>query len=312
MDSFRMSQNTPKAPHTNNPAHPMAGVAILMGALACFACMDASAKWLGQSLPALQIAGMRYLVSLVAVLFFLNPWSKPGILQTRKPGLQCLRGVFLIGMTIGCFLALRFLPLTQVTAICFAAPLITALLAGPMLGERIGPRRLVAVFLGFAGVLVITRPFNGSFETAVLIAGGAALANAFYFLTTRMLASNDKPETTMLYTSVVGTVLVSPVLIFTWTPPASPLVWAVLIGLGLFGAIGHWLLILAHRHAPASSLAPFFYAQIIGSIVFGFFIFSELPDTWTLLGSSLVIGSGLYLVYRERVRHKVPSTDISA
>jgi len=300
------------SPVAVKPAHPLAGILILMGAVVCFSCMDASAKWLNRDLPPMQISGMRYLVSLIAVVLFLNPWSRPGILRTKKPVLQCVRALCLIGMTLGCFIALRFLPLTQITAINFSAPLITALLAGPMLGEKIGPRRLVAVLVGFAGVLIVTRPFGTTLQPAVLLALVAALSNAFYFLITRLLAAHDRPETTMFYTSLVGTLLVSPALLFIWKTPSSFLVWAVLIALGLFGAIGHWLLILAHRHAPASALAPFFYVQIIGATAFGLIVFGEKLDRWTALGSTIVIGSGLYLLYRERVRQKFPSADVAA
>jgi len=296
---------------TVKPAHPLTGILILLGAVVCFSCMDASAKWLNRDLQPMQISGMRYLVSLIAVVAFLNPWSKPGILRTKKPVLQGVRALCLIGMTLGCFIALRFLPLTQITAINFSAPLITALLAGPMLGEKIGPRRLVAVLVGFAGVLVVTRPFGDTLQPAVLLALVAALSNAFYFLITRKLAGHDQPETTMFYTSLIGTLLVSPPLLFIWKIPSSPAVWAVLIGLGLFGAIGHWLLILAHRHAPASALAPFFYVQIIGATTFGLTVFGEKLDRWTVLGSAIVVGSGLYLLYRERVRQKFPSADVA-
>jgi len=292
-------------------AQPLAGILILLGAIVCFSCMDASAKWLNQDLPPMQIAGMRYLVSLVAVALFLNPWTKPGILRTRKPLQQGARALCLVGTTLGCFTALRFLPLTQVTAINFSAPLITALLAGPMLGEKIGPRRLVAVLMGFAGVLVVTRPFGQALQPAVVLALLAAISNAFYYLITRQLAAHDRPETTMFYTSLVGTLLVSPVFFFVWKTPSTTMVWLVLIALGLFGAIGHWLLILAHRHASASALAPFFYVQIIGAAAFGLIVFGEKPDRWTALGSAIVVGSGLYLLYRERVRHKFPSTDVA-
>ena len=289
---------------------PLTGILILLAAIVCFACMDASAKWLGRGLGAVQIAGMRYLVSLVVVLALLNPRTTPGVLHTARPLQQVLRGLCLIGSTLGCFLAVRTLPLTQFSSINFSAPLVTALLAGPVLGERIGPRRLVAVLVGFAGVLVITRPFGGAVSAAMGFAAVAALSNAFYYITTRLLAAHDRPETTMVYTSLVGAVLVSPALLWTWQPPASALAWAVLIGLGLLGALGHWLLILAHRHAPASALAPYYYLQIVGAVAFGLTVFGDVPDLWTLIGGGIVIGSGLYLRYRERVRRKHPSADV--
>ncbi len=305
-----MNETTTGGHPSAAPSRPLKGIVILLGAVACFACMDASAKWLGRELGTMQIAGVRYLVSLVIVVAFLRPWAQPGVVRTRKFSLQIGRALCLIGSTMGCFLAVRYLPLTQVTSINFSAPLLTALLAGPVLGERIGPRRLVAVLVGFAGVLVITRPFSNEVTPAVGFAILAALSNSVYFLMTRLLAAHDRPETTMFYTSLVGTALVSPALPWVWQAPSSPLVWSVLIGIGLFGALGHWLLILAHRHAPASTLAPFFYTQILGAVLFGAGLFATLPDRWTLIGGGIVIGSGLYLLYRERVRHKFPSADV--
>ncbi|MCX6955738.1 MAG: DMT family transporter [Verrucomicrobia bacterium] len=306
-----MTASPAGAPTTISSAKPLKGILILMGAVACFCCMDASAKWLNRDLKPLQIAGVRYFVSLLVVVAFLQPWRRPDLVRTKKLGLQCGRALCLVGSTLGFFLALRYLPLTQLTSISFSAPLATALLAGPLLGERIGPRRLIAVLVGFSGVLIVTRPFGHSVHPAALFAALAALSNAFYFLATRLLAAHDRPETTMLYTSLMGTLVVSPLLPFLWQTPSSPLVWAVLVALGGFGALAHWLLILAHRHAPASLLAPFFYVQIIGAALFGLVIFDESPDRWTVIGSSIVIGSGLYLLHRERVRHKFPSTDVA-
>jgi drug/metabolite transporter (DMT)-like permease len=295
---------------TASPTRPLTGILILMGAIVCFSCMDASAKWLSRHINPLQTSGMRYLVTLIAVGIFLNPKTKPGILRTQKPVLQAVRALSLIGMTVGCWIALRYLPLTQITAINFSAPLMTALLAGPMLGEKIGPRRLIAVLVGFAGVLIVTRPFGKALQPAVLLSLAAAVANAFYLIITRLLARADSSETTMFYTSLYGAILVSPLLFFYWTTPQTLLVWSLLIGLGLLGAFGHWLLILAHRHAPASVLAPFFYAQIIGATVFSLTVFGETPDRWTVVGGGIVISSGLYLLYRERVRQKFPSADV--
>jgi drug/metabolite transporter (DMT)-like permease len=209
--------------------------------------------------------------------------------------------------------AVRFITLTKLTSITFAAPLIVALLAGPLLGEKIGPRRLVAVFVGFAGVLVVTRPFGGAMHPATVLAVVAAFANALYSILTRKLAAFDRPETTMFYTGLVGSVIMLPVLPFVWTTPAHVQTWAVLLCLGLLGALAHWLLILAHRRAPASLLAPFYYTQLLGAVAIGLVVFGEVPDRWTIVGSSIVIGSGLYLFYRERVRNKpVPSADVAA
>lgn len=299
-------------PHAET-SQRLGGILLLIGAVLCFACIDASAKWLNRTMPPLQTVAVRYLGSFVLTALFLNPVTRPGILRTRRLGLQCVRGLCLVTATLSGFTAVRFLRLSELTTINFAAPLIVALLAGPMLGEKIGPRRLVAVFVGFTGVLVVTRPGSGSFQPAALLVIVAACANALYSIITRRLAADDSPETTMFYTVLVGCVLALPVLPFVWHAPTAPLTWSVIAVLGAAGALGHWLLILAHKRCPASALAPFYYAQLLGAVVIGALVFGEWPDRWTFLGGSIVIGSGLYLLYRERVRHKaIPSTDLAA
>jgi drug/metabolite transporter (DMT)-like permease len=293
------------------PQNAWVGIAFIVGTVWCFACMDGAAKWLGRTLNPAQTIACRYVFSFLVVGLFINPWRRPGVLRTRHWGLQCGRALCLVGATASGWTAVRFIALTKLTSITFAAPLIVALLAGPMLGEKIGPRRLVAVLIGFAGVLVVTRPFGGATHPAALLAGVAAVANALYSILTRRLAAYDPPETTMFYTGLVGSVIMLPILPFVWRAPATPQVWATLGVLGLLGALAHWLLILAHRRAPASLLAPFYYLQLLGAVIVGFLAFGEVPDHWTLLGSGIVTASGLYLVYRERIRKKpVPSADV--
>lgn len=290
----------------------LTGILLILGTMVCFACMDASAKWLGSRLNPIQTIATRYVVSFVLVALFFNPWTKPGVLKTQHLGLQCGRALCLLLATATGWTAVRYLALTQLTSIVFAAPLLVAVLAGPMLGEKLGPRRVIAVCVGFAGVLVVTRPFGGSMHPAALLALLAALGNALYSILTRKLAAHDAPETTMFYTGLVGSVVVLPAVPFVWHSPMEWRVWAVLLALGGFGALAHWLLILAHRYTSASTLAPFYYAQIVGAVIFGFVIFHELPDRWTWTGTAIVIASGLYLFWRERVRQKpVPSADIN-
>jgi drug/metabolite transporter (DMT)-like permease len=288
----------------------LAGIGLLLGAVACFACIDASAKWLNRSMHPMQTTTVRYLAGFLVIGLFLNPLRKPGIMRTKRPWLQCARATCLVVMSMCMFTALRHLPLTVVTSIAFVAPLLTALLSAPMLGETLGPRRVIAVIVGFIGMLVITRPWTGSFHTAMLLALLTACLNALYSIATRVLAAYDPPETTMFYTGLVSAVLVVPVGPFYWEAPGSLGVWAVIALFALFGALGHWLLILAHMRAPASMLAPFFYTHLVWATVLGAVVFSELPDRWTILGGLIVISSGLYLLYRERVRHKKPSVDL--
>lgn len=274
--------------------------------------MDASAKWLNQREHPLETVAVRYAGAFLITACFLNPWTRPGILRTKRPLLQVVRALCMLGSSYCGFTALKTLPITSVTSVTFAAPLLVAALAGPVLGETLGPRRAIAVVVGFLGVLVITRPGTSSFQPAMGLALGTAFCNASYLLITRVLSRHDSSETTHFYAGLVGTLVSVPVTLPVWQTPATPQVWAVIAGFALAGAIAHWVLILAHKHAPASTLAPFFYTQLLFATLFGALIFGQLPDRWTIVGGGIVIASGLYLLYRERIRHRTPSVDAAA
>jgi drug/metabolite transporter (DMT)-like permease len=288
------------------------GIALMIGAVACFACLDSSAKWLNRTMDPLQTASIRYVGSFLLVAAFFNPWTKTGLLRTHSLWRQCARAGCLVLATLCAFSALRFLPLTEFTSITFSSPLVVALIAGPLLGESIGVRRLAAVLIGFVGVLVVTRPGSHGVHPAVALALITACANAFYSVATRLVAGHDSPETTLFYTGLVGSLLMAPVTPFVWTTPTSAPVWLAMVGVAAFGALGHWLLILAHKRAPASIVAPFFYAQLLWATLLGWLLFGEVPDRWTLIGGAIVMGSGLYLLSHERAKHKRPSADVSA
>lgn len=278
-------------------------IALMSGALACFSCLDATAKWLaGQGVDPLQTVWARYTVSVVLVSFFVNHWTSPGVLRTSRPVLQVARSVLLLASTILNFIALQFLQLAETISILFATPFLVALLAGPILGEWAGPRRMIAIFVGFLGVLVVTRPGFGGMHPAAFLSVAGAICYALYGISTRMLAATDSSRTTMVYSGLAGVALMTPILPFIWQTPDEPLIWLMLVAIGFYGGFGHWLLILAHARAPAPVLAPFIYSQLIWMLLLGYFIFGDWPDPWTLVGASIVIASGLYLLYRERVR----------
>jgi drug/metabolite transporter (DMT)-like permease len=243
----------------------------------------------------------RYVSSVVLVSLVVNPWSVPGLARTRRPWMQAGRSVLLLLSTACNFFALQYLQVAQTTSIMFAAPLLVALAAGPLLGEWIGPRRLAAIGVGFVGVLIITRPGFGGMHPAALLSVFGTACYALYAISTRVLAGSDSSATTLFYSGLAGVVLVTPFVPFVWSTP-SLLVALMMAATGVFGAVGHWLLILAHARAPAPVLAPFLYTQLIWVVILGCLVFGDLPDYWTLIGASVVIASGMYLLYRERER----------
>jgi drug/metabolite transporter (DMT)-like permease len=212
-----------------------------------------------------------------------------------------VRSMLLLLSTMCNFAALRYLQLTEAMAIGFATPFLVAALSGPLLGEWVRWRRWGAIAIGFVGVLVVIRPGSGSFQPAALLSLSAALCYALYAISTRILARTDSSATTLFYSNIAGAVALIPVLPFVWTTPTEPIVIALMVICGAIGSFGHYLLIAAHRLAPAAVLSPFIYTQILSTIALGYLVFGDIPNGWTLAGSSIVIGSGLYLLHRERM-----------
>jgi drug/metabolite transporter (DMT)-like permease len=294
--------------HTSTARHRqrLTGIALMCAALICFSCLDATAKWVNRSVDPLVTVWARYISAALLTFIVINPWTKPGAVRTGRLPLQLIRSVLLFVSTVCNFVALQYLQLVETLSIIFSTPLIVALLAGPILGEPIGMKRLGAIGVGFIGVLVITRPGLGTMHPAALLSLLGAVSYAFYGITTRMLASTDSSATTTFYSSVAGIVLMTPLLPWFWTTPPTVLTWAMLMMTGAYGAFGHWLLVLAHARAPAAILSPFIYSQIIWMLALGYILFGDWPDPWTFAGASIVIASGLYLLYRERVKAKAP------
>lgn len=280
------------------------GIGLMCAALACFACLDAFGKWLGTQMDPMQVVWTRYCSALVVALIIFNPLRNPGVLVTQRPWIQAIRSALLFGSTAINFIALQFLQLDQTASIMFATPFLVAILSGPFLGEWIGPRRWAAVAVGFLGVLVITRPWSGSMHWAMGLSMVGACFYAIYNLLTRMLAGHDSAGTTSIYSVAFGAVVATILVPLVWTTPQSLWVVAGMIAIGVFGAVGHWLLIIAHGLAPAGILAPFIYTQIVWMTALGWLAFAQVPAPNTLAGAAIVIASGLYLLYRERVvRH---------
>ena len=275
-------------------------IALMCSALACFSCLDATAKYLVGYMDSLQVVWARYTSAFLLALLFYNPISHPRLLRTKRPWLQIGRSALLLLSTAFNFFAIRWLQLDEALSILFATPFIVAALAGPLLGEWIGWRRWLAILVGFSGVLLVTRPGAGGIHPAAILSFGSALCYALYVIATRVLSRYDTTETTLFYSNLVGAVAMLPILFFVWTPPQGWLIVLLMVVVGAFGSLGHFLLIAGHRLAPASVLAPFIYTQIIWTSALGFIVFSDVPNHWTIAGGAIVIASGLYLLSRER------------
>jgi drug/metabolite transporter (DMT)-like permease len=278
----------------------LTGILLMLATVLAFSCLDAMAKYLGGHLPTLEVVGVRCASAFLLALMVSNPLTRPGLLKTARPGLQLWRASMLLGSTVFNFMAFRYLQLDEAMAILFSTPFLVAILAGPLLGEWVGWRRWTAILVGFAGVLVVVRPGLGGMQWAALLSFGSAVCYAFYNITTRMLSRTDSSETTLFYANLFGCLVMAPVLPFVWVMPASWLDVVLMVALGVFGAGGHFLLILAHRRAPASVLSPFIYTQIVWASALGYLVFGNVPSHWTIAGAAIVIASGLYLLNRER------------
>ncbi|QCK86368.1 DMT family transporter [Phreatobacter aquaticus] len=301
--------STLTSPSPSAPAQPSAevaqrmrlkGIGLMCIALACFACLDTLGKWLGTSMNPMQVVWTRYTAALVFVLIIFNPLRDPKVLVTKRPWLQAVRSALLFLSTALNFFALQYLQLDQTVSIMFANPFIVAIISGPLLGEWIGPRRWMAVVVGFIGVLVVTQPWSGNMHWAMGLTLLGTTCYAVYNILTRMLAGHDSAGTTSIYSVAFGAIVATALVPGYWTTPDSWSVVAAMVAIGALGAFGHWVLIIAHGYAPAGILAPFIYGQIIWMIGLGWAVFGQVPAVNTLVGAGIVIASGLYLLFRER------------
>jgi drug/metabolite transporter (DMT)-like permease len=278
----------------------LTGIALMCGAVLLFAFSDAAAKFLNGRMDTIQVVWARYMSAFVLALLMFNPIKRPHVMRTSRPWLQLGRSTLLLVSTGLNFVALRYLQLDQAIAIIFCTPFIVAALGGPILGEWIHWRRWTAIIVGFCGVLLVARPGAGGIHPAAILSVIGAFCYAVYSISTRILARTDSNETTNFYSNLVGAVAMSVAVPFFWTPQTDPTVIVLMCIMGLFSGTGHYLLIIGHRLAPASVLAPFIYTEIVWMIALGYVVFGDVPNRWTLAGVAVVTASGLYLLYRER------------
>jgi len=290
------------SPATGDASQRLKAIGLMALATLCFTVLDASAKYLvvAEGVPVAEVTWLRFVGHVVFSAAVLWPFALKPSLRSAKPLLQVLRSVLMVVTTGFNFIALRYLQLDQTVTIFFLTPLLVAALAGPLLHEWVGWHRMLAIVAGFFGVLLVMHPGIGTVHWAMLLALIATFGYALYNLATRYLAAFDPPSVTQTYTPLAGVLILAPFALGAWHWPEDAHQWVLLASLGFWGGLGHWLLILAHRSAPAPVLAPFIYLGLIWMSVAGFLVFGDVPTLWTLSGAAIVILSGLYLLARER------------
>ena len=278
----------------------MRGPILNLSAWLILPIMDAIAKYLSYSLPILQITWFRFFFSAVITGIFIYLFSRKSFVRSKNIKSQVLRGILLLTSSLLFFYAISVISLAKALTLAFICPLIVTALSPYFLKERVGRRRWTAVIVGFIGVLLVIRPGIVEFNWASLASLGTGLCYAIYLIVTRSLKDTDNGLLTLLFTSIVGTVVLSVYLPFVWVNPSlNQLLLAV--NMGFIAALAHGLIIISYNFSDASKLAPLGYFEIIPNIIIGYIWFSDFPDKYTLLGLLVIILSGIYVFRRERI-----------
>ena len=286
--------------HADSARNRLIGIGLVSAAYLLFTLLDGSAKWLVGSMPVIMVVWLRFVMHAVVAGAVLVPLGGARLLASRYWRWHVLRALMFIAMTGINFWALQYLQLTVTSSIFFTVPIIIALLAALVFGERLDAARWAAILVAFAGVLFIVRPGSANFHPAMLGALVNAALYAIFMLMTRRLAAYESAETIQYLPAVGAAALLTPFAIAGWEWPDTGLEWTVACLLGVFGATGHHLLALAHRYAPATVIAPFLYQQVLYMALFGYLVFGDVPPPAVGIGAAIVIASGLYLFQRAR------------
>jgi drug/metabolite transporter (DMT)-like permease len=280
----------------------LAGIALVIAAVACFATLDTTTKFVSASVPLLMALWFRYFFQALATTAAVLPVRGLSVLRTAHPKFQCLRGMLLLLSSLFAMLSLKYMTVGEFTAIGAIVPLLITLLAATALGEKVSTLRWLLVLGGFAGTLIIIRPGGEDFNWALLLPLGMVATNTGFQVLTSRLAKTEDPITMHLYTGWVGTLLASLALPFVWASLPSWSLWGWLVLMGVAATVGHFMLILAYQKAPAATLTPYLYAQIAFAMVGGWIAFSHVPDSWSMVGMAMIAvcgAVGAWLTARE-------------
>jgi drug/metabolite transporter (DMT)-like permease len=281
----------------------LAGIALVVGASACFAALDTTTKYVSAAVPLLMALWFRYFFQAAATTVVVLPSRGRRVWRTRRLAWHLLRGVLLLTSSLLAFLSLRYMPVGEFTAIVMITPLAITLLAATMLKEQVSALRWTLVAGGFVGTLMIIRPGGSAFGWSSLLPIALVASNSWFQVLTSKLARTEDPVTMHLYTGWTGTLLSALALPFVWTALPDPWLWAALAFMGLMATVGHFMLILAYYRAPAATLTPYLYSQIGFAMLGGFLVFSHVPDHLSLAGIGMIAfcgAAGAWLTVRER------------
>ncbi len=276
------------------------GIAYMAGGMFLFSAVDTQAKFLTDTLHPIQIVWSRQLGLLLGVVVMLA-WRGPSILHTARPVLQVFRGGLAVGSATLFIVAISFVPLADAVAVSFVAPFIVTVLGALVLREPVGIRRWTAVVIGFLATLIVIRPGMGVIHPAVMIVLVAAILFALRQIVSRALSDTDRTVTTVAYTALVGSFLLTLPLPFVWRWPTTTLELSLLVSIAVLAGLAELLVIKALEVAQAVVVAPVQYTLLIWSTIYGYLVFSQLPDLWTWIGALIIVATGFYTLHRERV-----------
>ena len=278
-------------------------ILLMIGAIFCFASMDATAKYLMKEIGPAQTIWARYTVQAILVTVLILP--KINIYgKTKYPKLQFLRSVALMMATTLFFFAFSKLGLAEASAIFNISPVLITLGAFLFLREQIGPRRVIGIFVSLLGALIIIRPGSGVFTVYALLPLGAAIFYSTYSLVTRFVGADESPWTSLFYSAIFGAICYSIYIVFHWNPMSSNALLLTII-IGLFGTAGHICLIRALTLGEASLVAPFIYTNLLFTTIWGLVLFGNFPDFWTIGGALIIVAAGVYVWARDRVVRQI-------
>ncbi|MCB8840022.1 DMT family transporter [Aurantimonas sp. VKM B-3413] len=281
-----------------SPSSLLTGILLTLCAGSIFSGQDALGKHLTSLVPVVEVIWGRYVFQTLIMTAYLSATTGRRFLKTRHPFLQVARGSMLLSATACMYFALSQVPLADATAVLFFAPILVTVLSVVILKERIGIHRISAVVAGFLGMLLVLRPGFGDIDPALFLALAASAFNACYLMLTRQLSGREDAASTQFNTTATGAVVLTIVVIPFWQTPDLPTL-GLMLAIGTVGSLGHFTLVNAFSHAPASLLSPFLYVQVLTASLLSVGLFGDPLSPTMLVGTAILVASGLYIWWRE-------------